>query len=960
MEDNIIENSKTLVPPDDGKTVRSGEEPAASSGTLRAEPSASASDYRAASADDNFTIQGKTYEKLECLSDNSGEAQVFLVAYEGQKMVLKIYYPNFKVKTQVSRIIYNADFEMIVRLYGFGKIYIEGVRRDYELMEYLSGGTLMDYHLDGDENKFRHIALQGAAALAYCHNLGIIHKDIKPSNFFFRDDQQKELVLGDFGISSVLGDGESVHRTTQARTPVYAAPEMYSDVIDGVVEITQAADYYSLGLTLLALWLGRSPFNAGERTIMHRKNEGRLPGMDDLPDRVRMIIKGLTTVNASTRWTYKEVERWFLGENPDVDTSSPFLKYKSFVVDPEQNLVAETVNELVPMLIANERIARGYLYGGRLAKWFESCGNTRVSSMLSDIVTNKFPTDQRAGLAMAIYTMDPKWPYTDVTGMECRDQHSIAATILAHADEYAVLLRNPHDKLWIYVESHFSCDTARLQSYFAVGGNMKTALQRTALEIDPSMPLLHNAETKDVTDIVRHFGEGSAIEDDWHALIDGRLLSWMYRHADNAACEALKIMTEGKDYSEDLAYKVLYEIDRSAPYDLKEADTPERIGVLLANNLSKWQDLDEGEFASAIKDFSSQSGRLAYYARLHGWTTLLEQMERCFDLDSEENHDRLGAYDLRTAAYRFCRILGKVPFYFLPSGAVLTDGRNIEEKYYSELRSEAGRGCFTQWLSVFYHENPEADFSVEYEYERALGNWLKAIGIILPRQVYYRRFIKAREEIKKKNEEFQNSYQDAIKRVAIWKRVSQILACLWLLTTIICWIAGKPYHFGGGYSSAMLPVGIASAMLAGKHAYFHGYGTMMTGVWAVGGFLSSLLPMWILRGVEASAPLALMPAVLAISAVYIILCYLTSNQKANNGDSEMVAELIDDDVKTMLLEPLYYTFKTKSHHYSGSKFSAMDNLRDHYTSVTTEAFIHYLLWSLMTLALVMEALAYVL
>lgn len=960
MEDNTIENSKTLVPPDDGKTVRSGEGPTASSGTLRVEPSASASDYRAASADDNFTIQGKTYEKLECLSDNSGEAQVFLVAFEGQKMVLKIYYPNFKVKTQVSRIIYNADFEMIVRLYGFGKIYIEGVRRDYELMEYLSGGTLMDYHLDGDENKFRHIALQGAAALAYCHNLGIIHKDIKPSNFFFRDDQQKELVLGDFGISSVLGDGESVHRTTQARTPVYAAPEMYSDVIDGVVEITQAADYYSLGLTLLALWLGRSPFNAGERTIMHRKNEGRLPGMNDLPDRVRMIIKGLTTVNASTRWTYKEVERWFLGENPDVDTSSPFLKYKSFVVDPEQNLVAETVNELVPMLIANERIARGYLYGGRLAKWFESCGNTRVSSMLSDIVTNKFPTDQRAGLAMAIYTMDPKWPYTDVTGMECRDQHSIATTILAHADEYAVLLRNPHDKLWIYVESHFSCDIARLQSYFAVGGNMKTALQRTALEIDPSMPLLHNAETKDVTDIVRHFGEGSAIEDDWHALIDGRLLSWMYRHADNAACEALKIMTEEKDYSEDLAYKVLYEIDRSAPYDLKEADTPERIGVLLANNLSKWQDLDEEEFASAIKDFSSQSGRLAYYARLHGWTTLLEQMERCFDLDSEENHDRLGAYDLRTAAYRFCRILGKVPFYSLPSGVVLTDGSDIEEKYYAELRSEAGRGCFTQWLSVFYHENPEADFSVEYEYERALGNWLKAIGIILPRQVYYRRFIKAREEIKKKNEEFQNSYKDSTKRVAIWKRVSQILACLWLLTTIICWIAGKPYHFGGGYSSAMLPVGIASAMLAGKHAYFHGYGTMMTGVWAVGGFLSSLVPMWILRGVEASAPLALMPAVLAISAVYIILCYLTSNQKANNGDSEMVAELIDDDVKTMLLEPLYYTFKTKSHHYSGSKFSAMDNLRDHYTSVTTEAFIHYLLWSLMALALVMEALAYVL
>ena len=55
-----------------------------------------------------------------------------------------------------------------------------------------------------DEDEFRRIALQCAAALEYCHNNNIIHKDIKPSNFFFRDKNKTEVVLGDFGISSVL------------------------------------------------------------------------------------------------------------------------------------------------------------------------------------------------------------------------------------------------------------------------------------------------------------------------------------------------------------------------------------------------------------------------------------------------------------------------------------------------------------------------------------------------------------------------------------------------------------------------------------------------------------------------------------------------------------------------------------------------------------------------------------
>ena len=78
----------------------------------------------------------------------------------------------------------------------------------------------------------------------------MIHKDIKPSNFFFRDEAQTEVVLGDFGISSIITDGSYMHCTTQSRTPVYAAPEMYDDVIDGKVEISRQSTIILLALCL--------------------------------------------------------------------------------------------------------------------------------------------------------------------------------------------------------------------------------------------------------------------------------------------------------------------------------------------------------------------------------------------------------------------------------------------------------------------------------------------------------------------------------------------------------------------------------------------------------------------------------------------------------------------------------------------------------------------------------------
>ena len=177
-----------------------------------------------------FCLKGDEYVEKACLSDNSGEGQVFLVERDGQEFVLKIYYPNFDVNKKLMQVVKSFDFELVVRVFDYGRTYVEGVSRFYELMEYLRGGTLKDVDLKGDFNRFRRLALQAAGALAYCHQNHLLHKDVKPTNYFFRDEQQQQLVLGDFGISALQEDEGDSFRTTQARTPIYAAPEMTPSV----------------------------------------------------------------------------------------------------------------------------------------------------------------------------------------------------------------------------------------------------------------------------------------------------------------------------------------------------------------------------------------------------------------------------------------------------------------------------------------------------------------------------------------------------------------------------------------------------------------------------------------------------------------------------------------------------------------------------------------------------------
>jgi serine/threonine protein kinase len=124
-------------------------------------------------------------------------------------------------------------------------------------MEYIPGGTLKDK--TGQpvpvETALSWIA-PIADALAYAHEFGVVHRDVKPSNILF--DQKGRPILTDFGVAKVLETDEATLTGTGmgVGTPEYMAPEQWQG------KTCPATDQYALGVVLFELLTGQKPYTA--------------------------------------------------------------------------------------------------------------------------------------------------------------------------------------------------------------------------------------------------------------------------------------------------------------------------------------------------------------------------------------------------------------------------------------------------------------------------------------------------------------------------------------------------------------------------------------------------------------------------------------------------------------------------------------------------------------------------
>ena len=86
----------------------------------------------------------------------------------------------------------------------------------------------------------------------------------------------------------------------------------------------------------------------------------------------------------------------------------------------------------------------------------------------------------------------------------------------------------------------------------------------------------------------------------------------------------------------------------------------------------------------------------------------------------------------------------------------------------------------------------------------------------------------------------------------------------------------------------------------------------------------------------------------------MLICHLTDFRGDQKADSKLISEVLDNDVKSTLLEPLYYTFKTRSYKFTGSKFGLLNDVTDQVRSISGESVLHYVLWSILALIFVLN------
>lgn len=95
-----------------------------------------------------------------------------------------------------------------------------------------------------------------AEALAAVHDVGIVHRDVKPSNLFLVDGALDRVKLIDFGIARAPGSSVITFNGEFLGTPGYVAPEQ----VDNSCPATASSDVFSLGCTVWACFTGASPF----------------------------------------------------------------------------------------------------------------------------------------------------------------------------------------------------------------------------------------------------------------------------------------------------------------------------------------------------------------------------------------------------------------------------------------------------------------------------------------------------------------------------------------------------------------------------------------------------------------------------------------------------------------------------------------------------------------------------
>lgn len=295
---------------------------------------------------DKLTLRNTEFTITGIISEGTGEAVIYKIE-NGSKhtFALKLYFefsnskeePNFETLKRIKDIT-DPD---ILKLYDFG-VGVDKYQGKYcyEISDFAEGGDLFavanfkeKYTKDFIERSIVPEIMNGIRKL---HEFKIYHCDLKPSNIFFKDRNQTDLLIGDYGSAKAydLETIKEIRKTSTVKgTETYLAPEQPRGII------SEKNDYYSFGIILLhLLYPEQFSSETNTRQVDKRKFEkiverqyNSQPVVDLNPSykRLNNLIEGLTLINHINRFGKTEVEKWLKGEEVEV-------KYKATEISAVQ------------------------------------------------------------------------------------------------------------------------------------------------------------------------------------------------------------------------------------------------------------------------------------------------------------------------------------------------------------------------------------------------------------------------------------------------------------------------------------------------------------------------------------------------------------------------------------------------------------------------------------------------
>ena len=207
--------------------------------------------------------------------------EIAIKVLQGQATRDKKELERFKREIVTARQITHAN---VIRIHEFGMTGEEA----FISMELLRGGTLAQ-RIDEGPLAVREgldIALGVCEGLDAAHQIGVIHRDIKPDNVLFDDAGRPK--LGDFGLARFAA---APTRTSGfSGTPFYVSPEQAEGG-----EVSVRSDLYSFGVMLFEMFTGRLPFfadNLLRLATLHARERPPAPRSlrEDLPPPLEAVI----------------------------------------------------------------------------------------------------------------------------------------------------------------------------------------------------------------------------------------------------------------------------------------------------------------------------------------------------------------------------------------------------------------------------------------------------------------------------------------------------------------------------------------------------------------------------------------------------------------------------------------------------------------------------------------------